>query len=67
MAGEHAKRHARRMHQTEAVSDWLNPFSLGTLSAAAYIENLAHKSTCLIDYQELDRFKYFLFQSVLFE
>ena len=30
MAGEHGKRDARRAHQPEAVSDWLNPFSLGT-------------------------------------
>ena len=25
----------------DAVSDWLNPLSLGTMSASAYIENLA--------------------------
>ena len=25
----------------EAVSDWLNPLSLGTMSASAYIDNLA--------------------------
>ena len=25
----------------EAVSDWLNPLSLGTMPASAYIENLA--------------------------
>ena len=35
MGGEHGKRlHA---HQAEAVSDWLNPFYLGTMSASAYI------------------------------
>ena len=32
-----------RAHQAEAVSDWLNPLSLGTMSASAsYIENLAY-------------------------
>ncbi len=31
MAGEPGKRH----------DDWLNPLSLGTMSASAYIENLA--------------------------
>ena len=41
MADEHGKRHARRVHQAEAVSDWLNPFSLGTMSASAYVDNLA--------------------------
>ena len=41
MAGEHGKRHARHPHQPEAVSDWLNPFSLGTMSPSAYIDNLA--------------------------
>ena len=28
-------------HLPEAVSDWLNPLSLGTMSASRYIENLA--------------------------
>ena len=41
MGGEHEKRHNLRAHQAEAVSDWLNPFSLGTMSASAYIDNLA--------------------------
>ena len=34
------KRHALRAHMTEAATDWLNPLSLGTMSASAYIENL---------------------------
>ena len=41
MAGAPGKRHARRAHQAETVSDWLNPCSLGTMSASAYIDNLA--------------------------
>ena len=28
-------------HKQEAVSDWLNPYSLGTMSAFGCIENLA--------------------------
>ena len=36
-----AKRHASRAHKQEAVSDWLNPHSLGTMSAFGCIENLA--------------------------
>ena len=35
------KRHIVRAQQQEAVSDRLNPFSLGTMSASAYIVNLA--------------------------
>ena len=35
------KRHALRAHMSEAATDWLNPLSLGTMSASAYIENLA--------------------------
>ena len=38
---EHGKRHALRAHMPEAATDWLNPLSLGTMSASAYIENLA--------------------------
>ena len=38
MAGQHEKRHIVRAQQQEVVSDWLNPFSLGTMSAPAYIE-----------------------------
>ena len=41
MAGKHGKCHAMRAHQPEAVSDWLNPISLGTMSASAYIDYLA--------------------------
>ena len=55
MADELGKRHDVRAHYTEVVSDWLNPLSLGTMSASAYIENLAENSTCLINYQELTR------------
>ncbi len=33
MADEHGKRHTTCAHLPEAVSDWLNPFSLGTMSA----------------------------------
>ena len=35
------KRHALRAHIPEAATDWLNPLSLRTMSASAYIENLA--------------------------
>ena len=55
MADEPGKRHDVRAHYPEAVSDWLNPLSLGTMSAYAYIENLVKNSTCLINYQELTR------------
>ena len=55
MAGEHGKRHTMRAHLLEAVSDWLNPLSLGTMSASGYIENLASNSNCLINSQELTR------------
>ena len=41
MADEPGKRHDVRAHYTEVVSDWLNPLYLGTMSASAYIENLA--------------------------
>ena len=41
MGGEPGKRHDVRAHYPEAVSDWLNPLSLGTMSASAYMENLA--------------------------
>ena len=41
IAGEHGKRHATRAHRPEAVSDWLNPHTLGTMSAFGCIENLA--------------------------
>ena len=41
MGDKPGKRHDVRAHFAEAVSDWLNPLSLGTMSASAYIENLA--------------------------
>ena len=34
-------RHATRAHRQEVVSDWLNPHSLGNISALGCIENLA--------------------------
>ena len=40
MAGEPEKRPYVRAHEQEVGSDWLNPPSLGTMSASAYIENL---------------------------
>ena len=42
-------------HMPEAATDWLNSLSLGTMSASAYIENLAQNSACLINYQEITR------------
>ena len=53
MAGQPEKRHNVRAQQQYAVSDCLNPFTLRTMSASAYIENVAYNSTCLIYYQEL--------------
>ena len=41
VAMEPGKRHALRAHMPEAATDWLNPLSLGIMSASAYIENLA--------------------------
>ena len=38
---EPGNRHATRARRQEAVSDWLNPHSLGTMSAFGCIENLA--------------------------
>ena len=55
MAGEPGKRHDVRAHYPEVVSDWLNPLSLWTMSASAYIDNLAEHSTSLINYRELNR------------
>ena len=48
-------RHARRANKPQVDSDWLNPNSLGTMSAFSYIENFAQNSTCLIDYYEITR------------
>ena len=41
MTGEPGKRHNVRAHNAQDVFDWLNPLSLGTVSASAYIENVA--------------------------
>ena len=41
IAGEHGKRHAMPVHKPQAVSDWLNAHSLGTISAFGSIANLA--------------------------
>ena len=41
ITGEPGKHHATRAHRQEAVSDWLNRHSLGTMSAFGCIENLA--------------------------
>ena len=40
IADDPGKRHAKRAHRQEAVSHWLNPHSLGTMSAFGCIENL---------------------------
>ena len=59
---EPGKRHDVRAHMPEAATDWLNPLSLGTMSASAYIENLAYNSARLINYQEITiSIKIFLF------
>ena len=52
---EPGKCHALRAHMLEAATDWLNPLSLETMSASAYIENLAYNSARLINYQEITR------------
>ena len=41
MEGQPEKRHYVRAQQQEVVSDWLTPSSLGTMSASAYIDNVA--------------------------
>ena len=41
MTGELGKRHNVRVHNAQDIFDWLNPLSLGTMSASAYIENVA--------------------------
>ena len=48
---EPGKRHALRAHIPEAATDCVNPLSLGTMSASAYVDNLAR----LINYQEITR------------
>ena len=52
---EPGKRHALRAHMPEAATNWLNPLSLGAMSASAYSENLAWNSARLINYQEITR------------
>ena len=52
---EAGKRHALRAHMPGAATDWLNPLSLGTMSASAYIDNLAYNSARLINYQGITR------------
>ena len=39
--GEPGKRHNVRAQNAQDVFDCLNPLSLGTMSASAYIENVA--------------------------
>ena len=39
VAGNHGKRHDIRAHKPQAVSDRLNPHSLGTISAFGSIAN----------------------------
>ena len=41
IAAEHRKCHAARANEREVVSDWLNPHSLGTMSAFGCIEHFA--------------------------
>ena len=41
VAGEHGKCQAMPAHKPQAVSDWLNPYSFGTISAFGSIANLA--------------------------
>ena len=55
VAGEHGKRHAMPAHNMQAVHDWLNPQSLGTISEVGSIANVALNSTCLINYQKITR------------
>ena len=43
VADQHGKLHITRAHLPEAVSDWLNPLSLGTMSASGYIEKVSLK------------------------
>ena len=40
-AGKHGKRHAVPTHKPQAVSDWLNPYSLEIILAFGSIANLA--------------------------
>ena len=49
VADEYGKRHTMRAHLPEAVSDWLNPLFGGHVSLRLPIENLAKKSSYLIN------------------
>ena len=48
MTGEHRKRHTMRAHQPEAVSDWMNPLILGTMSACS-------KNIVMVNYTGMDK------------
>ena len=41
ITGQPEKRHNVRAQKQEVVSDWLNPISLGIMSAPSYIESVA--------------------------
>ena len=41
VADEPGKHHARRANKLQVDFDWLNPNSLGIMSAFSYIENLS--------------------------
>ena len=41
VACEPGKRHARRTNKPQVESDWLNPNSVGIMSACSYIDILA--------------------------
>ena len=51
MAGEHGNRHTMRAHKRQAVSDWLNELTLGTMSASDYIANFDKNSTWCVQYR----------------
>ena len=55
MAGDPGQPHNVRAHDAQDVFDWLDPLSLGIMSASAYIESVALNPTCKINYQELAR------------
>ena len=55
VAGQHGKRHAIPADQPQAISEWLNPHSIGTISAYGSIANFAENTTCLINSQEITR------------
>ena len=47
VVGEHEKRHAMPAQKPQAVSDWLNPHSLGTISAFGSIATFSMKFNLL--------------------